>query len=185
MNATLSIATQSRGSLALGRLTLRSDWPLGLWRCWSYLHVSRQALVFPAPERDAPALPNQRTLDLNSLGSSSQSGDVAGLREYQPGDSIGSIAWKSAARGLGLLSRTYDNEAHDATTLIDLQSADVAGLEAQLSRLCAWVLKAEQTQTDYAFRLPGFFLELHRGKEQQIQALSALALHANNGYEKP
>ncbi|MFK8079771.1 MAG: DUF58 domain-containing protein [Granulosicoccus sp.] len=182
-NAELAIKAESRGLCRLGRLTLQSDWPLGLWTCWSYLHVEAQALVFPRPEEEAPPLPVVRGEDEGKPTHSLVSGDVSGLRDYQPGDSIGSIAWKSAARGLGLKSRTYDNDEACATTSLDLRHATVAGVEAKLSRLCAWVLRAENTQIDYALELPDFSLDRNRGKEQQAQALRALALFDQN--DKP
>lgn len=175
--AIVSVSAKSRGVCHLGRLTLQSDWPLGLWTCWSYLHVSCQALVFPAPESQAPALPVEAGSDEGARKSTTITGDVAGLRDYQPGDSIGSIAWKSAARGLGLRSRMFDNEDAISATVLDLQFAHVPDIEAKLSRLCAWVLAAEASQTDYALRLSGFTLDKGRGTQQQSQALKALALY--------
>ena len=53
----LDVPTARRGTRALGRLTLSSDWPLGLWRAWSYVHAPVEGLVWPAPETDAPPLP--------------------------------------------------------------------------------------------------------------------------------
>ena len=167
----------SRGICRLGRLTLQSDWPLGLWTTWSYLHVEKQVLVFPQPEDKVPPPPNESGAEEGNLTQLANTGDVAGLREYQPGDSIGSIAWKSTARGLGLQTRTFDNEQAHSTTVLDLRRAALPGLEAQLSRMCAWVLQAERTQSDYTFQLPDFSLDKNRGKEQQAQALRALALY--------
>ena len=175
--ARLVITGQPRGRCLLGRLTLRSDWPLGLWTCWSYLHVPQQALVFPAPEKQAPPLPDVRGNDAGLLSDKAIQGDVSGLRDYQPGDSIGSIAWKSTARGLGLQTRTFDSEASCAQTVIDLKLTEVPGLEDKLSRMCAWVLHAEQQHTDYALRLADFSLDKGRGKEQQLRALTALAMY--------
>ena len=177
-SARLMVAAHQRGACKLGRLTIRSDWPLGLWNCWSYLHTTHQALVFPKPEDQAPPLPGFSGSTAASPSNSVISGDVAGLRDYQPGDSIGCIAWKSAARGLGLQSRLFDTEESLSTTRIDLSSATVHGIEAKLSRLCAWVLQAEQTCTDYAFKLDGLALEPGFGPEHQSQALAALANHA-------
>ncbi len=174
--AVLAIKAQTRGACLLGRLTLQSDWPLGLWACWSYLHVHKQALVFPQPEQKAPQLPTVAGTDEGTLSGTSNTGDVSGLRTYQPGDSIGSIAWKSAARGMGLQSRMFDNEQSLAATVLDLQQTHVPGLEAKLSRLCAWILEAERSRTDYALQLPGLSLEKGHGSEQQTKALSALAL---------
>lgn len=175
--AILAMPTQSRGVCRLGRVTIQSDWPLGLWTCWSYLHVAREALVYPKPETDAPPLPSVNGAESGRLSVSTARGDVSGLRSYQEGDAIGSIAWKSAARGLGLMSRTFDDEPDVTATVLDIQRTGNSGIEAQLSRLCAWVMLAEQKQKNYAVKLPGFSLEQGRGQNQQQQALKALARH--------
>lgn len=177
----LSLPTHSRGSLALGRVTLQSDWPLGLWTCWSYLHVPAQGLVFPLPETDPPPVPHGIDGDAGNRARAARQGDVSGLRDYVPGDSIGSIAWKSAARGHGLHVRTFDAQTAPSQAMLSLaQTAGIPTLEAQLSRLCAWVLAAEHTGVDYSLQLPGIQLKAGQGREQRRQALSALALHGQS-----
>ena len=45
-----------RGWLQPGRLTLYTEFPLGLFYCWSYLHFDTRCLVYPKPlERRAAA----------------------------------------------------------------------------------------------------------------------------------
>jgi len=175
--ANLALPAPCRGICKLGRLTLQSDWPLGLWTCWSYLHVDSQALIYPQPEESAPALPNIACDNTSGQRGIGELGDVSGLRDYQPGDSIGSIAWKTLARGAGLKSRVFDSEEAAARTLLDMQAAVVPGIEAKLSRLCAWVLHAEDTHTDYAFNVESTYLSESRGQIQKAQALDALALY--------
>lgn len=177
VDAKLSINTEIRGPLRLGRLTLQSDWPLGLWTSWSYLHVPAHALVFPKPESNPPPLPSVSDDSQGDRNLPSQQGDVSGLRDYVPGDAIGTIAWKSAARGLGLQVRTFDSDNGPSQALLSLQHTGKQTVEEQLSRLCAWVLKAESAQTDYALQLPDKQLNSSCGKEQRLAALKALALH--------
>ncbi|ASJ76510.1 DUF58 domain-containing protein [Granulosicoccus antarcticus] len=174
---TVQLPTHERGMLELGRLTVQSDWPLGLWTCWSYLHVPLRGLVFPRPESDPPPVPASGEGVAGNQQKTSQQGDVSGLRAYVPGDSIGSIAWKSAARGQGLQVRTFDTQTAPAQALLNLQQTGIHSLEEQLSRLCAWVLAAEQQQVDYALQLPGEQLAAGQGSDQRKQALTALALH--------
>jgi uncharacterized protein (DUF58 family) len=174
---TLDLPTHERGILELGRLTLQSDWPLGLWTCWSYLHVPVHGLVFPEPENDPPPIPSIGNDQTGEHCRASHQGDVSGLRSYVPGDSIGSIAWKSAARGQGLQVRTFEAQSAPSQALLNLQQTGVSTLEEQLSRLCAWVLVAEQDRIDYTLQLPGKQLDAGHGREQRRQALSALALH--------
>ena len=46
--------------MALGRVTLASTRPLGLWRAWSYIHFPLAGVVYPAPEPGAPAAAARR-----------------------------------------------------------------------------------------------------------------------------
>lgn len=173
----LPVPATQRGILPLGRLTLQSDWPLGLWTCWSYLHVATQGLVYPSPEANPPALPLAPGEDADTSPKAGLQGDVSGLRSYRPGDSIGSIAWKSAARGQGLLVRTFDNDEGGGNTALNLHSTGLPAIEQQLSRLCAWVLLAESRQTPYTLQLANQHLSAAHGAEQRTLALQALATY--------
>jgi len=50
LTLTLQTPTRARGRVPLGRLTLSSDYPLGLWRGWAYVHFPFEGIAFPAPE---------------------------------------------------------------------------------------------------------------------------------------
>lgn len=151
----LEVPTDRRGYLSLGRLTLSSDWPLGLWRAWSYVHAPVTALVWPAPERDAPPLPQTRGAAGSGRRTASSDGDVAGLRAYEPGDAPSRIAWKSAARGTGLKVRLLDDETGSARTELSFEATRLGIGEVRLSRLAAWVLEAERQGLNWELKLPG------------------------------
>ena len=53
----LPIPTGRRGLMPLPRLELRTLQPLGLARAWAYVWPRQVALVYPAPEMQAPPLP--------------------------------------------------------------------------------------------------------------------------------
>ena len=171
----LEVPTARRGVRALGRLTLSSDWPLGLWRAWSYVHAPVAGLVWPAPEADAPPLPTGGRGDGDGARSAASDGDVAGLRAYEVGDAPSRVAWKSAARGTGLRVRLFDERGASARVVLNLEAANAHGTEARLSRLAAWVLEAERHGTDYALELPGLALGPDRGEARRHVALDALA----------
>ena len=180
---TLPVPTALRGPRPLGRLTLDSDWPLGLWRAWSYVHAPCAGLVFPRPEREPPALPAEPSAASGGATRHASRGDVAGLRPYVPGDAPTTIAWKSLARGQGLHVRTFDAEGGPSRTRLTLGATGLATVEAQLSRLAAWVLAAEATRADYAVELPAASLAAGRGDAQRRDALTALALHGKGSGE--
>lgn len=177
--STLNVPTDTRGVLSIGRLTIQSDWPLGLWTAWSYLHTPAAIVVFPVPESEAPPLPTHHESSLDAQPHNDTQGDVSGLRDYIPGDSIGSIAWKSAARGLGLQVRMFESSTAPGKAVLSLHTTGMYQLEDQLSRLCAWVLRAEASRVDYALELPDESLTSSHGQIHRRRALRMLAMHAS------
>jgi uncharacterized protein (DUF58 family) len=173
----LTVPALKRGVIQLGRVTLQSDWPLGLWTCWSYVHAPISSWVFPTPEKDAPPMPSSTVEDVGSSSTPGVEGDVSGLRQYRPGDSIGSIAWKSVAKGMGMQVRTYDSSHSPTNAILNLEKTGHTLVEKQLSRLCAWVLEAESGQREFALHMPGDTLASNRGEIHSRSALKILALY--------
>ena len=173
----LTVTTHQRGHLTLGRLTVSSTWPLGLWRSWSYLHCAASAIVWPAPEPDAPPLPTAPSVGGAGAQQRTDEGDVASLRDWLPGDAPSRIAWKRAARSGHLHVLLVEAATQPALATLDLAQTRLGSLEAQLSRLTAWVLQAEQQNADYTLQLP----ESTTGKQgehaQRQRSLDALALY--------
>lgn len=178
----LRVPSEQRGRLPLGRLTLSSTWPLGLWRTWSYVHVPVTATVWPSPEKAPPPLPVTDSED--GLGRSRQSidGDVSGLRDWNPEDSPSRVVWKRLAVNDEPKVRLQETASQPAQTELALESTRLSTREAQLSRLVAWVLSSEQQGRDYALRLPECSLDAGRGDRQRLMSLDALAIH---GLESP
>jgi len=178
-NATLSTTALNRGKYFLGRVTITSTYPLGLWRTWCYIHTSANAIVYPTPESAPPPLPTELVDSNGEQFKKSQQGDIAGVREYHTGDSIASIAWKAAARGQGLYVKTFEQDSVGGDVDLTLASTGENETEKQLSRLTAWVLAAENMQSHYAMQLPEIKLASNQGPEHKKQALVALALHGH------
>ncbi|MFK8076707.1 MAG: DUF58 domain-containing protein [Granulosicoccus sp.] len=178
--AMLTRTVQTRGKSHLGRITLQSDWPLGLWTCWTYLHTPIAALVYPKPEDNPPPLPVTSAQDDGPVSTPSLDGEVSGVREYRSGDSMGSIAWKSAAKGAGLQVRTFESSEAPAQIVLSLKSTGHYQLEEQLSRLCAWVLQIHSSKTDYKLELPGETSASDRAEQRYENALKAMALYGTD-----
>ncbi len=173
----LTPLAERRGYHTLGRLTITSTYPLGLWRTWCYLHTSQQSLVYPTPEPTPPAI---KSTPQNADGDRPQKanqGEIAGVRDYQAGDPPSSIAWKAAARGQGLFVKTFEDETQGADIQLSLPATGMHELEDQLSRLTAWALNAESAGTDYSLALPNTNIALGSGASQLHDTLKALALY--------
>lgn len=169
-----AIPATTRGWLRPGRLRLSTDYPLGLFRIWSWLNPDAAFLVYPAIETPAPALPsgagNKTERTRPGAGD-----EPSGLRDYRVSDPPRLIAWKASARHDALLVRDAERRAADTLVLDD---AAIPGLdrEARLRRLTAWVLAAEAAQREYTLILSGQSIGPGHGGAHRHACLRALAL---------
>ncbi len=174
---TLAVPATRRGRIALGRVTLSSQHPMGLWRGWAYVHFPLTGIAYPAPETHPPTLPSgEQGVDPRAMGRGDDA-DLAGLREYQRGDPLQRVAWKAVARGAGWFSKSFEGTGGGGPIALDWSRLPTQlDTEARLSRLSAWILAAERTTRPFALSLPGTALPTGSGREHRRSALTALAL---------
>ena len=174
-HARLALPAPRRGRVELGRITLETRYPFGLFRAWSYVDVEGAALVYPRPSA-AGVAPHIATAAGEGVATPEPgSDDFHGLRSYQPGDSLRHIDWKAYARERGLMSKQFQRH-HSPELWFDWMAAGGASLEERLSRLYRWVLDAEGHQQRYGLRLPGVEIAPNVGPAQQQRCLRQLAL---------
>jgi uncharacterized protein (DUF58 family) len=167
-----------RGRQALGRVTLWSDFPLGLWRGWAYVHFPLSGIVYPAPEAPAPPLPPGNEGSDARKSAHAAEAELTGLRDYQRGDPLNRIAWKAVARGAGWYSKQFEGAGgRGALELVWTDLPPGFDTEARLSRLTAWVLATEREARPFALRAPDLELPLGHGAAHRRTALTALALY--------
>jgi len=174
---TLAAPASRRGRIPLGRVTLSSRHPLGLWRGWAYVHFPLSGIAYPAPEAHPPPLPTgEHGVDPHAVGRGDDA-DLAGLREYQRGDPLQRVAWKAVARGAGWFSKSFEGTGGAGPLTLDWSALPShLDVETRLSRLSAWVLAAERTTRPFALLLPAQTLPTASGREHRRNALTALAL---------
>ncbi|HEV3240441.1 MAG TPA: DUF58 domain-containing protein [Casimicrobiaceae bacterium] len=178
----LTLLAPRRGHVALGRVTLSTDFPLGLWRGWAYVHFPLSGIAYPAPEAAAPQLPPG--LEGADVRRSARVADaeLTGLRDYHPGDPLNRIAWKAVARGAGWYSKHFEGTGGSGTLEFNwTELPSSLGVEARLGRFCAWVLAAEREMRPFSLQLPGTELPAGSGAGQRRAALTALALYPAEG----
>src|SRR3989338_8257317 len=141
-----------RGWLALGELKLYTEFPLGLFHAWSYLHFDTRCLVYPKPLPNAP-LPSGNSPDGAGKRPIAGDDDFAGLRDYVAGDALPRIAWKAFAREQGLQVKQFFAQAGEELWL-DISDAPDRTEEEKLARMARWVLDAEAQGVRYGLRLP-------------------------------
>jgi len=172
----LAFLPARRGRHRLPTLTAETRFPLGTFRVWTLWRPAAQVLVYPAPEVPAPQLPEGQAHEGSAHASAtSVQGEPDGLRAYRRGDALKTIVWKKAAKTGELVSR--DSQTLQQQTLwLDQQHTGLGQFEAQLSRLCAWVLLAEQLGLIYGLRLKTQDIAPSNGLAHQQRCLLALAL---------
>ncbi|WP_226702469.1 DUF58 domain-containing protein [Microbulbifer elongatus] len=177
----LDLPLLQRGRVRAPRLHVQSRFPLGLFRCWSWVDLDAEFLVYPQPKPAGP-LPFGASVGEGDQQKSFSAGgeDFAGLKNYQPGDSLRHVAWKQYAGGRDLYSKEYASGS-DVRLWLDWDLLGGRDVEVRLSNLCAWVLEAERAQVPYGLRLPGQSIDPDLGAAHKHKVLSALALFPVQG----
>jgi uncharacterized protein (DUF58 family) len=174
----LDIPVTGRGVLCETQFELRTRYPFGWFRAWTYVRTPLIIFVAPLPEglRAVPAAGG-------ATGATSQSelrGDeeFAGLRAYEAGVPLKHMAWKVLARGGEPAVRSYTGPAAHPEWL-DWSVLTGLDTEARLSQLCRWVLDCEAAKQPYGLRIPGAEVPPELGGTHRITCLRALAGYGN------
>jgi uncharacterized protein (DUF58 family) len=173
----LEVLTPRRGRIVLGRITLSSEFPMGLWHAWAYVHFPLAGIAFPTPEVNPPPLPigvfGQEDASLTH-GTTRTSPDFARTSPViRCSESLGS-PWPAAPDGTRNSSRAATAEA--ASTSPGIRSPASLPAQKKIARLTAWVLAAERAARPFALHAPGIALAAGQGRDHRRVALTALAL---------
>jgi len=168
------IPTTQRGWLQAGRLTLYTEFPLGLFHAWSYLHFDMRCLVYPKPVDEA-TLPLGDAPDGAGKRSVAGDDDFAGLRVYAAGDALPRIAWKAYARERGLQVKQFAMQIGEELWL-DFAAAPEPDTEGKLAHMTRWVLDADAQGLRYGLKLPDGELPPGDGQPHRNECLRRLAL---------
>jgi uncharacterized protein (DUF58 family) len=172
----LGLPTRRRGLRPCPRLRISSRFPYGLWEAWAYARPTLEAVVYPAPEPGAPALPPGTGADRPlPAGAAGEGEDIAGVRPYRVGDPLKHVAWRLSARDESLSVRIYDSSAGEFIRLAWSTLPAGLGHELRIARLARWVLDAEAGGLRYSLELPGSEAIAGTGPGQRHRCLEALA----------
>ena len=174
---TIPVPTTHRGYLFLGKITLFTRFPLGLFHAWAPIHLNASTLVYPAP-LGQKTLPLSRMVDHNKEGSPHHGTgeDFIGYRNYQTGDSPRHIDWKIVAKGQDWLVKQFGGKGANMVWFTWEEVSNLNHIETALSQLCLWILIAEKQGALYGLKIPGCTLEPQRGEQHRDKCLQALAL---------
>ena len=169
------VLTNKRGLMKAERLIIETQFPLGIFRAWSYIEHDEDCLVYPRPVGDNRLPKQEITEDEAELGHASGMDDFAGFRKYRPGDAIKSIAWKAYAREQGLLVKQFSGKGSKVLMLDWQQVSSINDIELRLSQLCLWILIAEEAGFEFGLRLPEIEIQPAIGETHRHRCLEQLA----------
>lgn len=170
----LPCSARHRGRLHPGRTRVATQWPVGLFRTWSWVHPRVVSLVYPRPVDHGRTLPESGTSGRHSR---QRRGDdeFSGLRDYQPGDPPRRIAWKVLARTGELHTKAFDSTPSGERWL-NWESLDDLEAEQRLEQLCCWVVELDAAGGRYGLNLAGQCFGPDSGPRHRRRCLEALAL---------
>lgn len=184
----LQVSFPTRGRHALPRLRIESHFPFGLFVTWSYWRPAAQAWVYPTPELDAPPAASVEEGLPQGQGQPGL-GDDPGLRPYRHGDSPRQILWKKSALALAQPQPPSGSSGGGAPLLVrerlgsraseqwlDLAATRGLPFELRVSRLTAWVQRAEEEGLPYGLKLRDIAIAPDLGPDHFRVCMEALAL---------
>jgi len=130
-----------RGSALFGPLRLVANSPLGLWQSWRTSRQPTSLTVWPAtvPMVVPPPVATEARAS-TGLGLPRPHLDDTTLREYQPGDDLHRVHWRSLARSNRLLTRAEEPSAtnHTVAALRVQPGATPDAVDLGVELLASW-----------------------------------------------
>jgi uncharacterized protein (DUF58 family) len=167
--------TRARGWASMEPFRIENRFPLGLFRAWSVIIPRARCLVYPAPATNPPPLPKTGRGE-HGAARRGEGEHFHGLREYQPGDPLHQIAWRTSARHEKLYSRQMESPSEEACEL-NWYLLGNRNAEEKLSILTAWIIRAERHQIPYSLEMPTAALPADLGEQHRDACLEILALY--------
>jgi uncharacterized protein (DUF58 family) len=170
----IDVPTTRRGIRPVDRVRIATDFPFGLFRAWTWLHLPLDLVVYPRPAGDRVPSASQGTPAGDRAIDRPGEDEWHDLRAFRDGDSPRNVAWKVYARGGPLVVKEYAAsgvaaEVYDFDALLGLDA------ETRLSQLAAWLLAAHERGARFGVRVRGEAIPLDAGAAHLHRCLAVLA----------
>lgn len=174
----LPIQTNTRGQLELPRLKIKTVYPLGIMRAWSYVYFARSAWVYPKPlvfdwqTQYTPA--NTDDLPLGGQHTQGQD-DFDRLDSYIEGESLARVSWSHVARGQGMLTKHFaDPIGHEQR--LDYNDMPAATHEQKLAQLAYGALTLGELNVPFQIQLANDYHQIAFGQGEVFAKACLLRL---------
>ncbi len=171
---TLALKTPQRGILRVEQFELRTRFPFGWFRAWSYVQAPLVVYVAPMPVGVLHLTALEGGYESTAPSEFRGDDEFSGLRAYSPGIPLKQMAWKVLARSDSPMVRSYTSAA-GAPLWLDWFALKNLSAEERLSQLCLWVIESEAARRRYGLRLPGLEIGPSTGAGQRVACLRALS----------
>lgn len=169
--------TRQRGIVSLPRITLFSNYPLGLFRCWSHLDFKQTLIVYPSL---IPSSVMLQSVCGEGDTQTEQPGydDFYALRDYEAGEPLHRVAWKHVAKGGDWVSKAFSQQQSESGYLHLPPASDI---ETALSELAYQIDTLSGKAVQFGLRLPGQDVSPSTGADHRHACLRLLAAYPNQG----
>lgn len=180
-DTSVSCSEQSRGRYNPGRIEVSSNFPLGLFRAWSYVDLNINHIIYAAPMAN--------NVSLTSLNSDKQTefehgklqsgvDDYKGLKPYIEGESLKQVAWKQWAQGRGMLTKEFA-QPEGKPVWLSLQRTLGDSINQKLSKIAYQVNMLSQSQQVFGLVLHQQIIEQDSGESHRKQCQQLIALYGS------
>lgn len=152
----LPVSTSNRGKFILPRLIIKSTYPLGIMRAWSYVYFAKVTWVTPKPlvfDWQTKFVAAQATDTAVSGRAVQGQDDFEQLSSYVEGESLARVSWAHVARGQGMLTKHFADPLGQEFCL-DYADMPASTHEQKLSQLAFGVNELARAGTPFQLVLP-------------------------------
>lgn len=169
------VPARKRGLLTVPRLRIHTQFPMGLFRAWSWVQLDATCLVYPRPNGHFTLPPTTAGEQYGKAEMHAGREDFAGMRKYERGDPPRLIHWKAYPRSGQLMIKQFA-DPRESELWLEAASTGQRDTESQLAQLTRWVLEADRLALNYGLRLPELEVSPGTGAAQRQRCLRELAL---------
>jgi uncharacterized protein (DUF58 family) len=175
----LKLPTLNRGYLNCSPIIITSQFPIGIFFCWTKRFQAKQrCLVYPQP-LDITPLPasGEHSSEYQARASVlSNDEDYSGMKPYQAGDRLRDLHWPSLAKTRKLVTIEHEDQNSSSINLSWFALPAHLDIEDKLSQLCFWVTRAQKNGACYQLVMPNHTVAYSSGRNHYHECLSVLAL---------
>ncbi|WP_153913692.1 DUF58 domain-containing protein [Shewanella sp. TC10] len=183
-NATIAFSPQARGQFNPGRIQVSSNFPLGLFRTWSYVDLDINHIIYAEPlntQVSLTSLDDDNTSEFDHGKLQPGVDDYKGLKTYVEGESLKQVAWKQWAQGRGMLTKEFA-QPEGKPVWLSLDDTQGTNIEQKLSKLAWQVNTLSQAQQVFGLALHKHVIEQDSGEAHRKQCQQLIALYAKSTY---